>query len=269
MNLEFSIGEMALDKSEATAILNATEGSPVIKIDISRHVDHKLIDAKKLFALSVEKKNPQLASLAAKLAINGPVKTERRRYMRTGKRALNALSVTQLTAEQAIEQITTNSSLKSLGAAMILTTCQSGEQLTLRQIATKTVNKLAYRGTISPDSSCFRGFRSDGEGNYKAVTQETGIKRTDCYHASPMYTALRDGLSFLVSSGMAIMEEAIAFGSEDKELDETSMALRRTVYKVKLTSAGYEAADSWGDVGNYINSQWSVRVRHSSTVKLG
>ena len=49
MKLEFSIGEMALDKSEATAILNATEGSPVIKIDISRHVDHKLIDAKKLF----------------------------------------------------------------------------------------------------------------------------------------------------------------------------------------------------------------------------
>jgi hypothetical protein len=64
MNFKFKIGETALDNNEAKALLSAAGKDTAIVVDIADHVDPTMIDAKKLFSISVETKNPTLASLA-------------------------------------------------------------------------------------------------------------------------------------------------------------------------------------------------------------
>jgi len=47
--------------------------SPAITIDLATVLDRDVLDAKKLFNLSIEKQRPELATLAAKLAIQKPL----------------------------------------------------------------------------------------------------------------------------------------------------------------------------------------------------
>ena len=59
MNFKFKLGDTALDNSEAKALLSAAGKEAAIMIDIAEHVDPAMIDAKKLFSISVETKNPR------------------------------------------------------------------------------------------------------------------------------------------------------------------------------------------------------------------
>ena len=96
MNFKFKLGDTALDNSEAKALLSAAGKEAAIMIDIAEHVDPAMIDAKKLFSISVETKNPTLASLAARFAIEGVSAPGKRQYRRTTLNASLALNLALL-----------------------------------------------------------------------------------------------------------------------------------------------------------------------------
>jgi len=263
MNFKFKIGETSLDNSEARALLSAAGRDSAIVVDIAEHIDPTMIDAKKLFSISVETKNPTLASLAARFAIEGVETPKKRTYTRTDANRISRIEVKETFSQpaQAIDALCQMKSLKAIGAAMILDGISDGNSRTLRQIATSSVNGMAYRGSVSPDSQCFMGFVKDADGHYRTLNQGPGIPRSACYHASPMYNAVRDGAALLKELGLIEMSEHIEFGSKDKDLDENSRQLRRTVYAVTPTAMGQKVAHEWGDISDFISHQWSSRIR--------
>lgn len=263
MNFKFKIGDTTLDNNEAKALLNAAGRDKAIVVDIAEHIDPSMIDAKKLFSISVETKNPTLASLAARFAIEGIETPKKRQYNRTEANRISRIeATTKITVPaEAIDSLCRMSGLRAIGAAMILEGLADGNTRTLRQIATACVNAMAYRGSVSPDSQCFTGFIKDGDGHYRTLNQGPGIPRSACYHASPMYTAIRDGAALLKEWGLIEMKEIIEYGSKDKELDENSKQLRRTVYAVYASSMGQKVAKEWGDIADFISHRWSGRIR--------
>ena len=96
MNFKFKLGDTALDNSEAKALLSAAGKEAAIMIDIAEHVDPAMIDAKKLFSISVETKNPTLASLAARFAIEGVSAPGKRQYRRTDAQRISRWSLQDL-----------------------------------------------------------------------------------------------------------------------------------------------------------------------------
>ena len=70
MQVKFEIAGIQLKESEAKTLLSIGSEAPTVTVDLMDHVDTKLLDSSKLFSLSIEKKHPELATLAAKLAIN-------------------------------------------------------------------------------------------------------------------------------------------------------------------------------------------------------
>lgn len=263
MKLLFKVGETCLDNNEADALIKATSNTNEVVIDLADHVDFSKLDASKLFALSVESKNPKLASLAAKVAIEGFPQTKGR------KKRAPMVRITQIqqdkriaiNSDQAIMELCSQDSLKALGAAMILKALQKSDKMTLRQIAVATVNEIAFRGEVSADSSCFRGFARDSDGNLKPIVVRAKESKTEAYHASPVYVALREGLTQLAEWGMVEAHETTEFGSKDRRLNGNSKLLRRVVYQVELTKEGLTTAELWNDVSDFIVRGWSKRVR--------
>ena len=263
MNFTFKIGDTTLDNNEAKALLSAAGRKESIVVDIAEHVDPTMIDAKKLFSISVETKNPTLASLAAKFAIEGIEIPKKRTYTRTDANRISRIETKKVITNpgEAIESLCKMTNIKSIGAAMILLGVADGTSRTLRQIATSCVNGMAYRGSVSPDSQCFAGFCKDGDGHYRTLNQGPNVPRSACYHASPMYTAVRDGAQLLKEWGLIELKELIEFGSKDKELDGNSQQLRRVVYAVSATPMGLKVAREWGDISDFISRRWSTRIR--------
>lgn len=257
MNLEFTLGDLPLEKNEVSALFSVAAKNPTISVDITQHVDHKLFDAKKLFKLSVEQRNPQLAALAAKLAIYKPAKP-RRTYTKTGRSSIGNHPVKQLTVDETFNTMLANRSLKTAGAAALLFACAPGDSVTLKQTAVIVANLLDDAG-LDSSYDCFRGFYRKTDGSLDAHSTSPGVPRVDCYHASPMYTSLRDGLSFLVRSGLAVMDEQIVFGPQDKALTPHSHFLRRKVYYVTLTETGSHVCRLWDDIEDYLIGYWSKR----------
>ena len=263
MKVKFRLGDTTLGNSEATALLNAAGKEAAITIDIAEHVDPSMIDAKKLFSISVATKNTTLASLAARFAIEGVATPRKRQYRRTDAKRISHIkpSVVIEQPTQAIDSLLTMGGLKAIGAAMILEGISDGHTRTLRQITTSCVNSMAYRGSVSPDSQCFVGFVKDGDGHYRTLNQGPNVPRNACYHASPMYTSIRDGAALLKEWGLIEMKETIEFGSNDKEIDDSSKRLQRTVYAVSPTATGQRVARYWGDISDFISHRWSSRIR--------
>ena len=267
MNFKFKIGDTTLDNNEAKALLSAAGRDQSIVVDIAEHIDPAMIDAKKLFSISVETKNPTLASLAARFAIEGVETPKKRSYTRSDAKRISRIEIKKVISQpdEAIEAFCKMGNLKAIGAAMILDGVKDGNSRTLRQIATSCVNSMAYRGVVSPDSQCFMGFCKDSEGHYRTLNQGPNVPRTACYHASPMYTSVRDGAQLLKEWGLIELKEIIEFGSKDKELDENSKQLRRVVYAVSPTVMGQKVAKEWGDINDFISRRWSTRIRERSS----
>ena len=93
MKVSFKLGDTSLDTAEATALFSATDVTPDITIDILDHIDPTIIDAKKLFSLSVERKNPTLAALAAKFAIEGISRPTKRKRVTEAKRIVDVTPI--------------------------------------------------------------------------------------------------------------------------------------------------------------------------------
>jgi hypothetical protein len=264
MDFTFKIGDAELTTGEAKALFQACGNLPSICIDVANHIDPSLMDATKLFSISVKTKNPQLANLAAKFAIEG-VRAPKQRKARAQMVRISATKPTHpiRNAEEAIEKLCAAENLKSLGAGMILLMLKGKKKKTLRQIATQLVNQLAYKGEVSADSDIFRGFAQDSEGHYRPIVKEPGNDRTVCYHASPIYTSLRDGCALLRDWDLLELHHTEEIGSVDKNLRGASSQLRRFVYQIELRSKGEEVADIWNDLDTYISHKWSQRVRKS------
>lgn len=261
--LTFTLGKTKLNQSEAKALLSATSSPTKITIDILNHIDPNLVDSKKLFSLSVEKKNPELASLAARFAIEGIELSKRRRLSTEIKRISDIKPSRAIErASDAIAELNEMNGMKSLGAAMLLASLAKGQERTLRQIAVSIVNELAFKGEVSADSACFRGFMKDGDDNYKPIDKRPGIDRSECFHTSPVYTSLREGLSLLMSWGMIKTTKTTDFGSKSGNEEGNLKLLRRTVYNVELTELGIKASEQWADINKFISHRWSQRVRN-------
>ena len=269
MKVSFKLGETTLDTAEASALFSATEVTPDITVDILDHIDVSIIDAKKLFSLSVEKKNPTLATLAAKFAIEGIQKPAKRKRSTEVKRIIDIEQVKHFDdPSEAIAALIEMNNLRAVGAAMILYALKQGQKKTLRQIAVTMVNEMAYRGEVSADSDCFKGFVKDVEGNLRPISKAPGIKRTECFHASPVYQALREGLSLLCSWGMTETTKTVEWGAKDKKIAPNSAAslLRRTVYMIELNEGAKQLSRDWADIGDFITMMWSKRVRASHRI---
>jgi len=264
MDFTFKIGNSPLTTAEAKALFQACGVKPTVSIDVADHIDPSMMDAHKLFTMSVQTKNPQLAHLAAKFAIEG-VKAPKTRKTRGEMTRISSIkpSAPISNAEEAIEKLCASDNLKALGAGMILMMLKGKQRKTLRQIATQLVNQLAYRGEVSADSDIFRGFAQDSSGYYRPITKEPGMDRSVCYHASPVYTSLRDGCALLREWDLIELHHTEEFGSVDKNLVGSANKLRRFVYQIELRVKGEEVAELWNDLDNFVSHKWSQRVRKS------
>jgi hypothetical protein len=261
MQFEFQIGDLTLDKTEANTLLQAAEIDSTIKIDLSKHIDARYIDSQKLFTLSVERKNPALAALAAKLAIEGVQPSSKRIYRKTGEKKISSLEVDPMDPTEVLHTLLSTPSLKHVGAAMILHALQETNNQTIREMAIFEVNHLRQWWLLkNPNSDILRGFKLVND-EYVPIYKTASVDRAECFHASPIYTSLRDGLSFLVKSGLVLMNEEIEFGSNDRELKGTQSHLRRKVYKCSLSGRGRETAEIWADPMTYIARFWNNRSK--------
>jgi len=94
MQVKFEIAGIQLKESEAKTLLSIGTEAPTLTVDLMDHVDAKLLDSSKLFNLSIEKKHPELASLAAKLAITSPSVSQKKQVR--NRHTISKLAVMQL-----------------------------------------------------------------------------------------------------------------------------------------------------------------------------
>ena len=261
MNVQFNLNGISLKQSEAETLLT-TAGAPSIQLDISKYLSKGQVNVKKLFDLSIEKQRPELAALAAKLAIQAPAHQQQQsepkaRQLRKGIRRLHEVEATDAPAIECLDYLLTHKKLGSIGAAMIIETVGSGRPTTLRDIAVEQVNRAWNKG-ITEHSAIFRGFEDNGKSFVPIVTraEKGGIT----FHASPSYNALREGLKYLVKNGLAEATAKTTWGSDDKELTDNEKQLCRTVYEVNLSDKGKELNEIWGDAEKFIYSYWEERV---------
>jgi len=254
MQVKFEIAGIQLKESEAKTLLSIGSEMPSVTVDLMDHVDTKLLDSSKLFNLSIEKKHPELASLAAKLAITSP--TIKKRKQNRGRHTISQMEVKKITLDQALEELCTYKSLKNVGAAMVVHSLSYGKASTIREIAVNQVNDLWDRD-VEAQSELFAGFkRVQGQFMPFVAKPQKGLLT---YHSSPVYGALREGTAYLKQAGFIKVEEQIEFGSADKELKGTENHLQRKVYRLELTESGQVLADTWADVDQFILNFWNTR----------
>lgn len=261
MNVQFNLNGINLKQSEAETLLT-TAGTPSIQLDISKYLSKGQVSVKKLFDLSIEKQRPELAALAAKLAIQAPAHQQQQsepkaRQLRKGVRRLHEVEATDAPAIECLDYLLTHKKLGSIGAAMIIETVGSGRPTTLRDIAVEQVNRAWNKG-ITEHSAIFRGFEDNGKSFVPIVTRAE--KGAITFHASPLYNALREGLKYLVKNGLAEATAKTTWGSDDKELTDNEKQLCRTVYEVNLSDKGKELNEIWADAEKFIYSYWEERV---------
>ena len=254
MQVKFEIAGIQLKESEAKTLLSIGSEAPTVTVDLMDHVDTKLLDSSKLFSLSIEKKHPELATLAAKLAITSP--SIKKRKQNRGRHTISQMEVKKITLDQALEELCTYKSLKNVGAAMIVHSLSFGKACTIREIAVNQVNDLWDRD-VEAQSELFAGFkRVQGQFMPFVAKPQKGLLT---YHSSPVYGALREGTAYLKQTGFIKVEEQIEFGSADKELKGTENHLQRKVYRLELTESGQVLADTWADVDQFILNFWNTR----------
>ena len=255
MQVKFEIAGIQLKESEAKTLLSIGNEMPTVTVDLMDHVDSKLLDSSKLFNLSIEKKHPELASLAAKLAITTPELPKKKKQPRN-RHTISQLSVKKISLDEALDQLCNYRSLKNVGAAMVINSLVNGKCMTIREIAVQQVNAL-WNQDVDVQSEIFSGFkRVQGEFKPFVTKPQKGLLT---YHSSPVYGALRDGTAFLKQTGFVKVEESIEYGSADKKLTGTENHLQRRVYRLELTEAGDVLADTWGDLDKFILKFWNTR----------
>jgi hypothetical protein len=254
MQVKFEIAGVQLKESEAKTLLSIGNTMPTLTVDLLDHVDVKLLDSGKLFNLSIEKKHPELAAIAAKLAITGPIKAPKRKVKRN---SLSELEVKKISLDEALDSLCTSTSLRNVGAAMILQSLANTNKATIRQIAVDQVNSL-WDQDVSTKSELFLGFHR-AQGRFAPFVSKAK-KGLITYHSSPLYSALRDGTAWLKQAGFLEVTEGTEFGSVDKKLNGVERHLQRKVYTLSLSESGEVLADTWADISDFTVNFWNNRL---------
>ena len=257
MKLNFQLHGVDLQEAEAKSLLKIQEEIPAITIDLATVLDRDVLDAKKLFNLSIEKQRPELATLAAKLAIQKPFSKVNTRKPSKERVAIPDLAVEPISLDEALEKLCGDKNLMTAGAAMVLSSLAEKNNRTMREIAVEQVNKM-WRNDVNVRSTIFNGFTKIN-GVFAPFIGRAG-KGVVTYHSSPLYNSLREGSAFLVKSGFAVATGEVSFGSENKKLTGSEPLLRRVVYRSKLTEHGSVLADTWADVDQAIFNYWNDRL---------
>ena len=157
MQVKFEIAGIQLKESEAKTLLSIGNEMPTVTVDLMDHVDSKLLDSSKLFNLSIEKKHPELASLAAKLAITTPELSEGLRTLATldVREKLSMLDCPLLLLHGEKDHVTPPDRSRDIHRAVPAAHCilhpHEGHELILRDPAWVNRHIMAFISSAVPD----------------------------------------------------------------------------------------------------------------------
>lgn len=259
MDLLFKLNGVELSDSEAKSLLKATQQDNAFVIDLEQHVDAKILNAPNLFALSIEKRDPSLAALASKLAFSSEHKgASRKKVLAATKPPVLRL----IKRGDIIQECVEKPSYKTVGAAMILGFANTEEFTALREVACHWVNGHWKDQKFPEKSQLFKGFKNDGlnTGRLIPMENERGVERTETYYVSPSYLSVTAGLKMLQDYGFVTTEVRWSVGARKAEPDQRASSTRRKYYVFKLTEAGKQVKDQWGDLESFVSNFWRNRV---------
>lgn len=255
MSFQFLLDSTPIKQTEAIALLAATGdyGDGPIAIELSKVFDLRKIDSKKLFELSVQKENPELASLAWKISVQQPSKTTKK-LNSTGRGGANLKLVENPTTENLIEKLNSYNGYWSAGAALLLSRSANDEWTTLKEIATDYVNSLWDEALATENCVAFRGFERDPQTNrWLPVDARTDVERKFSFHVSPVYIGLREGLLWCRNHDLINQKKGISVGSLRPDVPAKADHMQRIFYQVQATSKGRQLVSEWGDIEDYID----------------
>jgi len=257
MNFQFLLQGTPIEKEEAAALFKATQSAKTdyYPIDLEKVIDLKVIDSKKLFDLAVEKKIPDLASLAFKVSLATNSNASKPRVRNPNRIARRTARVRGSSSEEIIELLNQTSSYWATGAASILLETSSTEWCTLREIAINIVNMLDRQTRMPKNSVLYRGFTQTDEG-WEPLDFSYGVERKNTFHVSPVYIGLREGLLWCVKNGL-VEQKSLMSVTPTNESNKGTMS--RIFYKIKATENANSIVGLWADLPNYIESFYRAR----------
>lgn len=241
-----------LTTDEAAALIEASSATP-IKIELSSLLNLRKVDSAKLFKLSVEKKLPELASLAWKISVSDTSKTTAK-----APTASTEILTVQKAPGKLLEQLHEVNGLWAVGAAMILNAAGDGSWWTIRQVAYYWANRLDY--DLPKNSVLFQGFERTN-GRLEPREFRVGVDRRQTFHVSPTYISLRDALKWLTANDLVERTKHVSHGSEDAGNSASIQAMSRVYYAFRLTERGKEMEGMWGDSMDFIRRAFQERLR--------
>lgn len=266
MPFQFLLGNTPIKQTEAAALLAATGeyGQGPIEIELTDIFDLHKLDSRRLFELSVEAQNLELASLAWKISIQksaegGKTLGKKRAAAATRNGAHMKILKEGATPEELIEKLNSHSSYWSAGAALLLRSSVN-DWVTMREAATDYVNSLWRNTSVRETCVAFKGFtRNAGIGAWEPVDGTADVDRKSTFHVSPVYIGLREGLIWCRNHGLVEQEKGISVGSLRDDASAKAEHMQRVFYKVRATEQGRAVIESWGDVDDYIDRVFASR----------
>ena len=256
MSFQFLLESTPIKQTEAAALLAATGeyGEGPIAIELSKLFDLRKIDSKKLFELSIQKENPELASLAWKISVQKP---DRGATKMTSPARMGAhlKVVSPDTVDNLIAALNNYNGYWSAGAALLLSKSTSPDSwVTLKEIATDYVNALWRETEARETCVAFKGFyRNHRNDEWCPAETKPGVTRKESFHVSPVYIGLREGMLWCCNHGLIEQQKGVSIGSANPNAGAKAEYMRRMFYQVKATDKGRELVEAWGDIDEYVD----------------
>ena len=287
--LKFTYESTELNSEEAAALLSLANNTDDLTIDLSNVIKVNARSATEMFSLAVKHKNPQLASLAARLAISSdnvdrspkaktinlvssPIK-KAKKFKAPTKNALKEVLERRIEGpvENIINELLHRNSRWAAGVVSILTfapgkTVNEGwqvETVTLKELAVEQ-NIALRRERLAPESLAFKGFSFKGA--YDVIPNDgPKVERNESFFTSPTYNALREGLVFCKANGLVELSHGLSVGTNhpiDTQAGPPTAHLQRTFWQIKLSPKGEELIKQWGDSLDFLVNFWSSRLHY-------
>ena len=275
MDLLFKLNGVDLTDAEAKQLLSTSNKTTPITINLEHHLDAQVMNAQELFALSVEKQDAALASLAWKVASEktGATTTKAAVVKARPAKAIRKIPSTKkptllrlIKKADFIQECVEHPSYRTVGAAMILAQANTETMLALREVGSHWANEF-WKDEKFPESSLlFKGFKNDPLDSRSLVPmeRESGVSRNETYWVSPTYLSVTTGLKMMQEYGLVTTEVRWSKGARKPEADQRSLSTTRKYYVFKLTAAGKQLKDEWGDVEKFVRKFWHSRKQQKA-----
>lgn len=267
MAFQFLLGSTPIKQTEAAALLAATGeyGDGPISIELTDIFDLRKIDSKRLFELSVQKQDQELASLAWKISIqkasDGKGSFQNKKITKATRNGAHMKVLRDdATPEELIEKLNSHNSYWSAGAALLLLRSSGGDWVTMKEIATDYVNLLWRNTGIRETCVAFRGFaRNHKTGGWEPVDLSSDVDRKKTFHVSPVYIGLREGLIWCRNHGLVEQQRGVSVGSAREGVSPQADHMQRMFYKCRASERGQAMVEAWGDIEDYIDRIFATR----------